>query len=932
MNSMILDAQVPAQLELEQASPFDLTKDTLRPEYIDQHHWEEWLGSGVSPEIIRRNVRSIHDSREVDRVLNRNTKHRTKHSDHLVPCWEVTGLDPLGWEKSLEGVQVKPDIAPIGHDGKPQKYLGASEYGAAPLFLETEENDYWLRILKDTSIPIIITEGGKKAGAGLSVDRATISIPGVSTCRKLGYLHEKLAIFIKPGRTVYLAFDNDAMTKKPVQDALWKLGCLLAALGAKVMVIVLPPGECKGMDDFIAAHGLEEFDSVVDEALTIEEWRSRLQENHDREKIATDADKSKRDRIPKADILATQIADEFSDKFIWNNERKTWMIYEHKHPGIWSTVDNHLMETHIQTLLSARGIVGYGSDSYIINICKFLSRILVTFEWAERQGVLPFEDGVALVGSGKFEEHSPGNRLTWCLPRRYFTPAVSDWGTIRAWMSQMWSDSTDREILIHFAAAVLNRRHDLQKFLYLVGTGGSGKGTYTRLLQAVIGSSNVWAGKIESLANPNETFRLVGKPLAVFADQDKVVSGMQLFKNLTGGDTLSAKQLYKDGFNFNFEGLALISANAPALLGSGSWIKRRAIVVSCNHQPEVEKTLSEEFAPEIAAFTKYLLSISNEDIDHVLRAQRPTSGAVEPAMWEVLQRQDSIAAWVEEHVSFDSASFSLIGSNKDEDEANPDLATLFGSYHRYCRRAGLQGKSLVNFAPELEELCQKTLGFKYVARHRKKSGRGMIGIRLRGVGSPHLSETLFSQKGDGLVMLGDGFGDELGDGFKPLLHKESDEGDGLNFEKLKGKNQISDSLDNALPCENPQTIQITRHLVIAEAQNNGTATILENSQPVTSETTPAEEPQKLVGCDIPLAVAIALCSGEEIASPNVPPVGSWVRINGRVAQVIKHHPQLSDRVILDGQPASTFVYGVYSVSDCVVLTKLEILELGLTAK
>ena len=57
-----------------------------------------------------------------------------------------------------------------------------------------------------------------------------------------------------------------------------------------------------------------------------------------------------------------------------------------------------------------------------------------------------------------------------------------------------------------------------------------------------------------------------------------------------------------------------------------------------------------------------------------------------------------------------------------------------------------------------------------------------------------------------------------------------------------------------------------------------------------------------------------------------------MRVDGKVAQVIKHHPEVKDRVILDGQRAGTLVYGVYRASECVVLTKLEILELGLVSK
>ncbi|MBA3920240.1 MAG: hypothetical protein H0X31_00455 [Nostocaceae cyanobacterium] len=138
------------------------------------------------------------------------------------------------------------------------------------------------------------------------------------------------------------------------------------------------------MDDSVAANGFDEIERPKTEALVIEKWRERLQTSHDTEKIATDQNRPKRNRIPPADIIAAELAKEYKDKFIWNNQHKTWMIYEHERPGVWCAVDKRLMECQIQTLLFARGIVGYGSYSYITSICKFLSRTLVTFKWVER--------------------------------------------------------------------------------------------------------------------------------------------------------------------------------------------------------------------------------------------------------------------------------------------------------------------------------------------------------------------------------------------------------------------------------------------------------------------------------------------------------------------------------------------------------------------
>ncbi len=221
---------------------------------------------------------------------------------------------------------------------------------------------------------------------------------------------------------------------------------------------------------------------------------------------------------------------------------------------------------------------------------------------------------------------------------------------------------------------------------------------------------------------------------------------MSNFKNITGGEAVSAKRLYKDGFNFNYTGLSIVTANSPALYGAGSWFKRRARVVHMNFQPQAQQNLMVKFIPEIAAFTRYLLSITNDEIDSVLRDQHSASGGVTPAFWEVAVRQDSIAAWVEECVVFDETAFTQVGKNKDEwkdKDYNPYVSILFGSYHHYCRGAGHAAKGLNNFAPDLEDLCQKVLGYSDVHRHRNNNGtRGFKGIRLRHDGEKQISDTL----------------------------------------------------------------------------------------------------------------------------------------------------------------------------------------------
>ncbi|MBD2212929.1 DUF3854 domain-containing protein [Nostoc linckia FACHB-104] len=674
------------------------------------------------------------------------------------------------------------------------------------------EGSFW-EWARSAPIPRLLTEGAKKSLAALSLGYLALSVYGC-TCGVSSYRHgARVAPYLKPDlhgftyeKSQWLfAFDRDEKPSAIKAVALGKrrLTSALRDLHCQVDDILWTAEQGKGIDDVIVGGGSALFDTMYQQAL------QRLEQQF------TSQSGERAPRIPKPDMFARALAEDYTGTLLWNDAHKTWMWYELHQDGVWSAVNDHYIDTQIQHILHARGICGYGSDAYIVNIRKFLSRELVTFSWDEREGILPFQDGVVVIATGHFEPHSPENRLTWCLPRKYHTPLVADWGQIRAWLEEGWPQAADQELLLCFAAAVLRGRYDLQKFLYMVGSGGSGKGTYTRLLQQVLGERNTWSGTIEQLSDKNDCFRLMHKKLAIFADQEKVTSGVQFFKNLTGQDELTAKQLYKDTFNFVFKGLALITANAPVLLGAGSWMKRRALVVTCTHQPTQEKNLDVLFAPEIAAFTRYLLSIPNDHLTKVLRDDRPSSGEVTAAFLDLSIRQDSVAAWIEECVIFEDGAFTQGGNNKDEwaggTSYNPAISTLFGSYHHYCRNAGLSGIGLTNFSPKVEDICRNTLGKKGVTRVRTNTRRGFCGIRLRREGEPYYYDELLS--------CGDNRRDDSCDDLQPLPVKESDGVDDLfqeknNLEKVQEVSEaptVLSSEGSSFTPDSEQTIGESRH-------------------------------------------------------------------------------------------------------------------------
>ncbi len=269
----VLAEQQPEKTTSKNVISLDNIIPENTPGNLLPRHFQEWQDSGVNEYIITRNVRTIEDSYELDKLLNINNKRRWKHSDHLLPGWIVSGIDPITGENTTQGLQFKSDNPRKNPKGKIVKYESVREYDNAPLFLDVEDKNFWQKVIQDKSIPVIIGEGGKKTGSLLTHNYAAISLPGVSSCRKLGRLHDWIKVFCGFGRTFYLCFDNDILVKRPVYFALVHLAKELAATGSKVMVISLPDGEDKGVDDFIVNQGIERFNKLFQSAKTIEEWK-----------------------------------------------------------------------------------------------------------------------------------------------------------------------------------------------------------------------------------------------------------------------------------------------------------------------------------------------------------------------------------------------------------------------------------------------------------------------------------------------------------------------------------------------------------------------------------------------------------------------------------------------------------------------------------
>ena len=588
---------------------------------------------------------------------------------------------------------------------------------------------------------LLITEGTFKAIAGCSHDLPTIGLMGISMgltakgsdVQGQRYLVPTLESYARAGFGFIVAFDADAATNPSVIWEQRKLGRQLLKFGVPVRSVTAQwepgtEGELKGMDDFIQKRGIEEFRQILAKSVSFEEWESN-QESGD-----GSFGKSKK-QAPPPQLLGAELAEDLRDQLCYSDEHKSWMRYELRHKGVWAAVNDDYVLSAIDTMCQTRGV--QPNNAYCANVLGSLKRKLFELDWLERPSneLLPFEDGVLEIESNTWQEHAPGFRLTWSLPRCYKGSAVNaGWKKINDWMNQATDGNRNKkDILIAFTAASLRGMANLHKFLMLTGPGGTGKGLYTRLTTMVVGERNTWIGNLEDLTKADKVAELQTKRLAVFDDQEKYTGNLSNFRSLTGGGQISGRQLYKSAVSFRFSGLALITSNQPCFPASGlSWLKRRIIQEGFEYTPvKRNRHLERELEPELSAFTQYLLSIPATEIERIL-AQEGTG--INGTFWADRVRADPMASWVNDCIIHDAEAQTAIGADKDEWKDADYVAaksSLFGSYNNYCRRAGYSAKGKNNFSADLVELCREVLEWKDIAKQRSAAGMAIKGLRLR---------------------------------------------------------------------------------------------------------------------------------------------------------------------------------------------------------
>ncbi|MBD2255467.1 DUF3854 domain-containing protein [Nostoc parmelioides] len=700
------------------------TNTTLTANRLTDRHYKECVTKrGLCPEWIAVNCRSM-DIKEASERLGYTAK--------SAGIW-LEGVNGFG--------QYRPNKPWKSLDEKKApKYRTATQEEYDAMLPRHPDNPlYWqdLEALKALCYQInghpclVLTEGLFKAIAGCSHGLPTVGLAGVeqgltpaaSDPQGKRYLVDTLELLARAKFGWIIAFDADehAQTNKNVVAAQRKLAYQLAKFKVPVYIATgnWSAAEGKGMDDYIQANGDDAFrDKILAKAVNFEIWERQFQED--------DAD----NKTLSESSFAAQIAEDYRARLAWHVANKAWYWYEAENRrGVWGEIPVEEAMSIVLTELETR--TRHFSSKFVNGVLTLLKAKLRVNHWEVRKGFICLQDCVLDVNTLKEYPHEPGYRMLSQLPFKWADRNVGC-EPVKEWLLEACEGKADwvQVIRAGINATVTERGGELQRFMELVGAGGTGKGTLLRLVQALLGRENYAITELKQLEqNRFETAALYGKKAVFITDSERYTGDVSTLKKLTGDDELrhEKKGIQQTG-SFRFSGMVWIAANE--IIQSSDYtnaLSRRRLsmpferVVPQNERRPLEK----EFQPYLPGVLQWVLEMPALDVAAYVGDTNKLVPSLGSFSTEVLLSTNPLADWANDCLYYDPNAQTQIGDNGQ----SPELF-LYPNYCEWAQRNSHGIMTKQRFSAILLNLLKSQLNIN-AAKVRNKKGRFITKIAIR---------------------------------------------------------------------------------------------------------------------------------------------------------------------------------------------------------
>jgi putative DNA primase/helicase len=506
------------------------------------------------------------------------------------------------------------------------------------------------RGLNDPAVPLVVVEGEKKCLAVLQAGLCCIGLPGVAMWSAkrpeesplaTRELHPDLAALPWDGRDVYIVFDSDAATNENVAAERHLLARQLVALGARVRLVDLPPGEQKndadgepekvGADDFVVAKGEAEFlrllraaplavnESPLDPFRLARAYLKGQQLRFWDDRFWLWSGRGYCELEPgrlNADIatLAKRAADEanVAAVVVWQQERELTAVKRPVgRPSIKPAARLVTRTVVADAVAALQGLVRLelpeGSPAWIggdDQECR-----------PPAAELLPLANGLLHLkpdAEGRFRllPHTPhffSTRKTLLYP---YEPAAAACPAWTKYCDSQWGDDPDTvQLLEELLGYFLSGRTDLQIIVLLIGASRGGKGVLARLLEKLLGNENCAYSSLQSLNGDFGLAQCLGKTLLVLPDNREKggelnAAAVSKMLAISGGDAVAVNRKGRDEITARLPGRLLVLTNElPRLPDSAGALAGRFVAVHyrTSYLNKEDRQLEPNLAKELPA-------------------------------------------------------------------------------------------------------------------------------------------------------------------------------------------------------------------------------------------------------------------------------------------------------------------------------------------
>jgi putative DNA primase/helicase len=359
-----------------------------------------------------------------------------------------------------------------------------------------------------------------------------------------------------------------------------------------------------------------------------------------------------------------------------------------------------------------------GQVEALLDVARSDPRVVRTAaQWDANLDVLNVANGIVDLRTGVLRPHDRAENHTKVVAVAYHPDAPCPrW---EAFLARVVPDPEVRTML-RIAVGYSLTGHTREQCLFLLwGSGRNGKSTFFEILRLLAGDYAVQADfetfLDKGMANGgarNDLARLHGARVVTTSEASEGKRlNEALVKSLTGGDTIAARFLYKEAFEFQPQFALWMAANhRPVIRGTddGIWRRLRLIPFTVQIPPdEVDKALPEALRAELPGILAWAVSGAMQ----WYRDGLPMAHAVASATQAYRDESDSLAPFIDERCE--------IG-----DRLSVGATALYEAYAEWAKNTGEHLMSQTVFGRRLTDR-----GFE-ASRSTTSGAKIRLGLRL----------------------------------------------------------------------------------------------------------------------------------------------------------------------------------------------------------